>query len=175
MRWPAFTTAHYSAIVATLALLFSGVASVYVAWQNYELSALKDRREVADKEPSVDLQIRPNQFASSADMTVAIINRSDINVAPIDITVLHSFDFGEFYLSGGRQSVDDLKSWLSLSSMGSIAPKATATMKAKVSGVTDGKDDSFKSGVELQFAVRIRLGDNLDTVKTFNIVRHVKR
>lgn len=53
MKWSAFTTTHYSAIVATLALLFSGVADVYVAWQNYELSALKDRREISEKEPSV--------------------------------------------------------------------------------------------------------------------------
>lgn len=79
-------------------------------------------------------------------MTISVINRSDINIAPIDITVLRSIDLGEFYLSGGRQSADDLKSWLSLTSMGSIMPKATGSMKAKVSGVSDGKDDSFKSG-----------------------------
>jgi archaellum component FlaF (FlaF/FlaG flagellin family) len=172
---PKFTTAHYAAIVSTLAFIASGIVGVYFAEQTYRLNAAKEERELREKAPAIDLQISPNQFASSADVVVSIINRGDINIAPQDITVLHSFEFGEFYLSGAKQSVDALKSWLSLLPMGTIAPKAAGTMKAKVSGVTDGKDDAFQSGVELQFAVRIRFGDDQDTVRTFNLVRRIRR
>lgn len=173
---PKFTTAHYAAIVSTLAFIGSGVVGVYFARQTYNLSAAKEERELREKRPAIDLQIRPNQFPSSADVTISIINRSDVNIAPQDITVLRSFEFGEFYFSSAKQGSDaDMKSWLSLLPMGTIAPKATGTMKAKVSGVTDGKDDSFKSGVELQFAVRVRFGDDKDTVQIIDVVRRVRR
>jgi hypothetical protein len=172
---PKFTTAHYTAIVSTLAFIGSGVLGVYFAKQTYNLNVAKEERELREKIPAIDLQIRPNQNPSSADVVISIINRSDINIAPQDITVLHSFEFGEFYFSSAKQSLDEPKSWLSLLPMGSIAPKATGTMRAKVSGVTDGKDDSFKSEVELQFAVRFLLGDDRDTLQTFDLIRRVQR
>ncbi len=149
--------------------------AVYFAQQTYNLNAAKEERELREKMPAVDLQIRPNQLPSSADVVISIINRSDINIAPQDITVLRSFEFGEFYFSSSKQSGDDPKPWLSLLPMGTIAPKATGIMRAKVSGVTDGKDDSFKTGVELQFAVRIRFGDDRDTLRTQDLTRHVQR
>jgi hypothetical protein len=171
---PKFTTAHYAAIVSTVAFLVSG-ASFLVSKKSYDLSLTKDERELRDKQPAVDLRIAPNRNASSADVTISIINRSDVNIAPQDIIVFPSLDAGEFYFSNSRQSVDKLKSSLSLLPMGSIAPKGTGTMQVKISGATDGKDDSFALGVELQFAIRIRFGDERDTLTTSEVVRRVKR
>jgi hypothetical protein len=96
-------------------------------------------------------------------------------VAPQDITVLPSLEAGEFYFASARQRVDALKSSLSLVPMGIVPSKGTGTLKATLSGVTDGKDDAFKSSVELQFVVRFRIGDAGDTLKTTELVRHVSR
>jgi hypothetical protein len=111
------------------------------------------------------VQIRP-AGAAFASVTIAIINRADINISP---------QAGELYFSSTQQSIEKLKSSVSLLSMGTIAPKGVGTMKASLSGVTDGKEDSFTPGVELQFAVRIRVADEQDTVQTFNIIRRVRR
>jgi hypothetical protein len=110
---------------------------------------------------------------SSAAVTIVITNRSDINIAPLDITVEHSFEAGELYLSSAQQSGDLLKSSLSLARIGSIAPKAVGKLKAWVSGVTDGKADSFIPGLELVFDVRIRFADEQDTIKTIPITRRI--
>ena len=169
-----FTTAQYAVVLSALALFVSG-ASLYVSKKSYDLSVVKDERELQEKLPAVDIQIAPNRNASSADVVISIINRGGVNIAPQDIIVFPSFDFGEFYFSNTRQSVDELKSSLSLLSIGTIAPKATGTAKATISGVTDGKDNSFAAGVELQFAVRIRFGDDRDTVRTFELTRRVRR
>jgi hypothetical protein len=124
--------------------------------------------------PAVDVQIRPTG-ASSASMVISIINRADINIAPLEIEVDHSFEAGDLYLSDAQQSVDKLLSSLSLRAMGTIVPKGVGTMKATLSGVTDGKWDSLTPGLELQFTLRIRFADEQDTIQTFSIVRRIIR
>jgi archaellum component FlaF (FlaF/FlaG flagellin family) len=172
-RMPEMTTARYAAIISTIGFFIS-LGSMYVAKLSYDVNARKEIREISEKRQAVDIQVTPDG-ASSASMTISIINRGDVNVVPQDITVLPSLEAGEFYLSSNRQSVDQLKSWLSLGSMGTIAPKASGSLKARVSGVTDGKDDAFQLGVELQFIVRVRLGDNNETMETQDITRRVQR
>jgi hypothetical protein len=167
-----FQKPSYATAVSTLALLIS-LGSFYTARQSFDLSFAKEQREIRDKMPAIDLQLRADG-ASSADVTVSIINRSDANIAPQDIIVFPSVEAGEFYFSSARQSLDKLSSSLSLLPMGAIAPKAAGTMKARLSGVSDGKDDAFKREVELQFAVRVRFGDEQDTLRTFEVVRRVK-
>jgi hypothetical protein len=168
-----FTTAHYAAVLSTFAILMSG-GGLYVSKLSYDLSALKDDREVRDKMPAVDVQIRP-AGASSASVVISIINRADINIAPLEIKVEHSFEAGDLYLSSAQQSVDKLQSSLSLKSMGTIAPKGLGTMKATLSGLTDGKWDSLAPGLELQFTLRIRFADDQDTIQPFSIVRRIIR
>jgi hypothetical protein len=168
-----FTTAHYAAVISTIAF-FVSLGGLYFAKQSYDLSVVKDQREIRDRMPAIDVQIRPTGVAS-ASVTISIINRADVNISPQDITAEPSVEAGEFYFSNNQQSVDKLKSSLSLLAMGTIAPKSSATMKATLSGVTDGKEDKFKPGVELEFGVRIRFADEQDTVQTFHIIRRVRR
>jgi len=78
----------------------------------------------------------------TAALTIAILNRGDINVTPLDITVAHSFEIGDLYLSSAQRTIDRLKTSLNLSPMGTIAPKGVGTLRARVSGMTDGKDNS---------------------------------
>jgi hypothetical protein len=125
-----FTTAQYAAIVSTVAF-FVSCGSLYVSKRSYDLSAAKDEREIMDKMPAIDVQVRP-AGGSSASVTISIINRADINIAPLDITVEHSFEIGDLYLSSAQQSIDLLKSALSLSPIGTIAPKGIGTLKARV-------------------------------------------
>ncbi|MGL3104914.1 hypothetical protein [Bradyrhizobium sp. BR 1432] len=106
-------------------------------------------------------------------MTVSILNRGEINITPLDITAVHSIEIGNLYLSSASQSIDRLKSALDLSTMGTISPKSVGTVKVRVSGVTDGKEDSFTPGIELQFAVRIRFADQEDSIKTFTVARRI--
>jgi len=168
-----FTINQYSATISTIALLASA-GSLYVAKQSYDLSAAKELRELSEKMPAVDLQIRP-LGASSASLVISINNRADVNISPLELTVEHSFEAGDLYLSGPQQSVEKLRSSMSLQSMGTISPKGTSTMKATLSGVTDGKWDNLTPGLELQFGFRIRFADEDDTVKTFNVVRRIIR
>ena len=128
MMEPQFTTARYAAVISTFAFFIS-VGSLYVAKISYDLSAAKEQREIKEKMPAVDVQINPAGVAS-ASVTISIINRADINIAPQDITILPSFEAGEFYFSSARQSFDKLKSSLSLIPMGTIAPKGVGTTKA---------------------------------------------
>jgi hypothetical protein len=175
MKLLTFTTAHYTAIVSTLAFFASGVVGVYFTKLGHDLNIRKEEREQREKEPTVDIDVRPNRNASSADITISILNRGETMIAPQDIIVLPSLEWGEFYFSGPGQSLDLLKSTLSLRPMGTILPKAVGTVKGIVAGVTDGKDDSFKFGVELQFVVRIRLGDEQGTVQLYPLLRRVGR
>jgi hypothetical protein len=172
-RWWRITTQHWTAVIATLGLLATG-ASVYIAKRSYDLNAVKENREIGDKEPTVDVDIVP-AGASSATVTISVLNRTESNIVPLDITVLPSLEAGEFYFSSSEQSIDRLRSSLSLRRMGTIAPKAAGTMKARLSGVTDGKNDNLTPGLELQFTIRVRLTDSRDTVRTFDIVRRIIR
>jgi hypothetical protein len=122
--------------------------------------------------PAIDVQVSPDG-ASTASVTISIINRAAINITPLDITVEHSFDFGDVYLSSAQQKIDLLKSSLSLSSMGTIAPKGIGKLKARASGATDGKDDRFTPGLELLFDVRVRFADDQDTINTFIVTRRI--
>jgi len=167
------TREWWTAIVATLGLL-AACGSLYVAKRAYDLNAIKDNREISDKQPAVDIDIVPTG-ASSAWVTISVLNRTESNIVPLDITVLPSLEAGEFYFSNPQQSFDKLRSSLSLRPMGTIAPKAAGTIKARLSGVTDGKADNFTPGLELQFAARIRLTDNRDTVRTIDIIRRIIR
>ena len=99
-----FTTTQYAAIVSTVAFLVS-CGSLYVSKRSYDLSVARDERELRGKTPAIDVQIRPDG-ATTASATISIINRSDINIAPLDITVEHSFEIGELYLSSPQQSLD---------------------------------------------------------------------
>jgi hypothetical protein len=166
MKLPQFTT-----VLSVLAICLSG-ASLFVSKLSYDLSAAKDERELRDKMPAVDVQIWP-AGASSASMVISIINRADVNIRPLDISVEHSFEAGELYLSNAQQSLDKLKSSLNLEAMGTIAPKGTGTLKATLAGATDGKSDSLTPGLELEFTVRIRFADQQDTVEQIPIVRRI--
>jgi hypothetical protein len=111
-------------ILSVIAIGISGASLIY-SKRSYDLSAAKDERELMDKMPAVDVQVTP-AGASSATVTIAITNRGDINIAPLDITVEHSPEIGDLYLSSAQQSVDRLKSSLSLLPIGTITPKAVA-------------------------------------------------
>lgn len=168
-----FSTAHYAAVVSSIALIVSG-GSLLFTKRAYDLAAAKDRRELLEKEPVIDVQVASNGKARSADFTIYIFNRGDINIVPQDITALHLLEHGDLYLSSARQSVDKLSTSLGLDSMGVIAPKGTATTKAVVSGVTDGKDDWPAEGVDVTFIVRVRVADDTETLKTTTITRRIK-
>jgi hypothetical protein len=176
MRFGNFTVAHYTSLIATLAFFSGGVAGLYYTKLSYDLNVSKDDRERNSNEPIVDIDIRPGRSASAADFTLTIVNRSEMQIAPQDITVLRDFDLGDFYLAGPGQGIELLKSTLSLRLMRIIPPNSTVALKSGVvAGVTDGKVDSFKTGVDLQFIVRIRLGDSLGTIRVIPIVRHVEK
>jgi hypothetical protein len=145
---------------------------LYLAKLSYNLNAAKDEREIRDTMPAIDVQVRPDGV-STASVTISIINRAAINIAPLDITAEHSFEFGDLYLSSAQQNLDLLKSSLSLSPMGTIAPKDIGNLKVRASGVKDGKDDRFTPGLELQFNVRIRFADEQDSIRTFPIIRRI--
>jgi hypothetical protein len=166
-----FTTARFAAIISIIALLVS-FRSLHIAELSYDLSATKDQRELMDKLPAIDVQVRPDG-ATSAAMTISIANRGGINIKPLDITAEHSFEAGELYLSSAQQSIDRLKTSLSLASMGTIAPKGIGVLKARLSGATDGKDDRFVPGLELRFAVRVRFADEQDNIRNFTVVRRI--
>jgi hypothetical protein len=136
------TAAQYAGILSAVAILIS-CGSLYVSKRSYDLSVARDERELRDKMPAIDVQIRP-RGASAASLVISIINRSDINIAPLSLTVEHSFEAGELYLSNAQQSLDSLKSSLNLQAMGTIAPKGTGTLKATLAGATDGKSDSLE-------------------------------
>lgn len=167
------TTAHYAAAISTVAFLVSA-AGFYVSKRSYDLTVAKDARELREKLPAVDVQVRP-LGASAASMVISIINRADINIVPLDVRVDHSVEAGDLYLSSAQQSADKLLSSLSLQSMGTIPPKASGTMKATLSGVTDGKWDSLRPDLELQFTFRIRFADDQDTIQSFGVARKIIR
>jgi hypothetical protein len=166
-----FTTAHYAAIVSTLAFAISAGSLMY-AKRSYDLSVARDQRELMDKKPAVDIQMRP-AGVSTLSVTISITNRADINISPLDITAMPSVEAGELYFANDRQNIDKLNSSLNLTLMGTIVPKQTGTMKATLSGVTDGKFEQFRPGLELEFSVRMRLGDQQDTVEHFSVVRRI--
>jgi hypothetical protein len=111
--------------------------------------------------------------ATSAALTISIANRGDINIVPLDIRAEHSFEAGELYLSSAQQSANRLKTSLSLTSMGTIAPKGVGNLKARLFGATDGKDDRFVAGLELRFDIRIRFSGMEDNIRTFSVVRQI--
>jgi hypothetical protein len=166
MKFPQTAT-----IVSVIALAVS-CGSLYVLKCSYDLSVAKDQREIRDKMPAVDIQIRP-RGASAASLVISILNRADINIAPLSLTVEHSMEAGELHFSNAQQSLDKLKSSLNLEAMGTIAPRGTGTLKATLAGATDGKWDSLTPGIELEFTVRIRFSDQQDTVEQIPIVRQI--
>jgi hypothetical protein len=84
-------------IMSIIAIGISAVSLIY-SKLSYDLSAAKDQRELMDKMPALDVQLRPDG-ATSAALTISIANRGDINITPLDITADHSFEAGELYLS----------------------------------------------------------------------------
>jgi hypothetical protein len=131
-------------ILSVIAIGISAI-SLLLSWLSYDLSKSKDQREVLEKLPAFDVQLRPDG-ATAAAMTIWIANRGNVNITPLDITAEHSFEAGELYLSSAQQSADRLKTALSLAPMGTIAPKGVGTLKAHIFGATDGKDDRFVTG-----------------------------
>ena len=83
MRWHPLILAHYAAVVSTIAIILSGGSLIYTKL-NYDLSAAKEERELQNKEPKIDIQIRP-LGASAASLVISIINRADFNIAPQSI------------------------------------------------------------------------------------------
>jgi hypothetical protein len=57
---------------------------------------LKEERELQNKEPAIDIQIRP-LGASAASLVISIINRADFNIAPQSIEVENSIEAGTLY------------------------------------------------------------------------------
>ena len=88
-----FNTAHFAVIISAIALLVSG-GSLYISKRSLDLSAAKDERELRDKEPAIDVQVRP-AGVSTASITISVLNRADVNITPLDITVEHSFEIGD--------------------------------------------------------------------------------
>jgi hypothetical protein len=168
---PQITTARYAAVISTIAFLVS-CGSLYVSKRSFDLSAAKEQREIQERAPAVDIQIRP-LGASAASLVLSIINRGALNITPLSLTVEHSFEAGKLYLSNAQQSLDNLKSSLNLQAMGTIAPKGSGTLKATLAGATDGKSESLTPGIELEFSVLIRFGDQQDTVDEISIVRRI--
>ena len=166
-----FTTAHYAAIISTLAFAISAGSLIY-AKRSYDLSIARDQRELMDKKPAIDIQMRP-AGVSTLSVTISITNRADVNISPLDIVAVPCIEAGELYFANDRQSIDKLNSSLSLTPMGTIAPKNTGTMKATLSGVTDGKTEQFRPGLELESSVRTRSADQQDTVEHFSVVRRI--
>jgi hypothetical protein len=154
-----------------VAIILTSAGLIYTK-RSYDLNVAKEQRELRDKQPAIDVQIRPAGI-SNLSLTISITNRADINISPLDIVAEHSFEAGSLYLSNDRQSVEKLSSSLSLVSMGAIAPKGRSTMKATLSGITDGKLESFLPGLELEFTVRVRFADRQDTIEQINIVRRI--
>jgi hypothetical protein len=171
MTWRQLTLAHYATVVSTIAILLSGGSLIYTKL-SYDLNAAKEERELRDKEPAIDIQIRP-LGASAASLVISIINRADINIAPLSLAVENSFEAGTLYLSSAQQSLDKLHTSLSLQTMGTIAPKGTGTVRATLAGATDGKSDSLTPGIELEFNVRIRFADQRDTIVAIPVVRRI--
>jgi hypothetical protein len=95
MRWHPLILAHYAAVVSTIAIILSGGSLIYTKL-NYDLSAAKEERELQDKEPAIDIQIRP-LGASVASLVISIINRADFNIAPQSIEVENSLEAGTLY------------------------------------------------------------------------------
>jgi hypothetical protein len=158
-------------IISVIAITISGASLIY-SKRSYDLSAARDEREMMDKLPAFDVQIRPDGVTSAA-LTISIANRGDINIAPLDIRAEHSFEAGELYLSSAQQSANRLKTSLSLTSIGTIAPKGVGNLKARLFGATDGKDDRFVAGLELRFDIRIRFSGMDDNIRTFTVVRQI--
>jgi hypothetical protein len=171
MTWRQLTLAHYAAIVSTIAILLSGGSLIYTK-RSYDLNAAKEERELRDKEPAIDIQIRP-LGAAAASLVISIINRADINIAPLSLEVENSLEAGTLYLSSAQQSLDKLHTSLSLQTMGTIAPKGTGTVKATLAGATDGKSDGLTPGIELEFNVLIRFADQRDTIVPIPVVRRI--
>jgi hypothetical protein len=171
MTWRHLTLAHYAAVVSTVAIILSGGSLIYTK-RSYDLSVAKDQRELKDKQPAIDVQIRPAGI-SNLSVTISITNRADVDISPLDIVAENSVEAGSLYFSNDRQSIDRLSSSLSLASMGPIVPKGRSTTKATLSGVTDGKLEQFRPGIELEFTVRIRFADQQDTIDQLSIVRRI--
>jgi hypothetical protein len=171
MTWRQLTLAHYAAVVSTIAILVSGGSLIYTKL-SYDLNAAKEERELRDKEPAIDIQMRP-LGASAASLVISIINRADINIAPLSLEVENSLEAGTLYLSSAQQSLDKLRTSLSLQTMGTIAPKGTGTVKATLAAATDGKSDRLTPGIELEFNVRIRFADQRDTIVAIPVVRRI--
>ncbi len=75
---------------------FGWQLDLYEAGLIYDLSAAKEERELQNKEPAIDIQIRP-LGASAASLVISIINRADFNIAPQSIEVENSLEAGTLY------------------------------------------------------------------------------
>jgi hypothetical protein len=58
VTWRHLTLAHYAAVVSTVAIILSAGSLIYTK-RSYDLNAAKEERELRDKEPAIDIQIRP--------------------------------------------------------------------------------------------------------------------
>lgn len=171
MTWRQLTLAHYAAVVSTVAIILSSGSLIYTK-RSYDLSVAKDQRELKDKQPAIDVQIRPAGI-SNLSVTISITNRADIDISPLDIVAENSVEAGSLYFANDRQSIGKLSSSLSLTSMGPIVPKGRSTTEATLSGVTDGRFKQFRPGLELEFTVRVRFADQKDTIEQISIVRRI--
>jgi hypothetical protein len=171
VNWRQFRLDHYAAVLSTVAIILSGGSFIYTK-QAYDLSVAKDQRELKDKQPAIDVQLRPAGL-SNLSVTISIVNRADVDISPLDIVSENSIEAGTLYFSNDRQSIDKLSSSLSLTSMGQIVPKGRSTVKATLSGITDGKFEQFHPGLELEFTVHTRFADQQDTVAEIPIVRRI--
>lgn len=171
VTWRRLTLDHYAAVLSTVAIILSGGSFIYTK-QAYDLSVAKDQRELKDKQPAIDVQVRPAGI-SNLSVTISITNRADVDISPLDIVSENSLEAGTLYFSNDRQSIDKLSSSLSLTSMGQIVPKGRSTAKATLSGVTDGKFEQFHPGLELEFTIHVRFADQQDTIAEIPIVRRI--
>ncbi|EKS28246.1 hypothetical protein [Afipia felis] len=171
MQLNRLVSAHYAGIVSVLALGVS-VLSYCTAQQAFNLGVTQYEQQLEDKKPAVDVQLR-SIGVSTQSITVSISNRGVVNITPLDFTALHSFEAGSLYLGYDSKGIDKLSATISLSSLGTIPPGQTRTVKAILAGVTDGKYEQFTPDLELMFLARVRMADQNDTIENILVTRRI--
>jgi hypothetical protein len=132
--WRHVTLAGYAAVVSTVAIIIAGGSLLYTK-RSYDFNVAKEQRELKDKEPAFDVQVRPAGI-SNLSVTISITNRGDIDIWPLNIVVENSPDAGTLYFSNDRQSINKLSSSLSLSSMGPIESDAVWSHRREVRAIS---------------------------------------
>src|SRR5260370_36910692 len=104
---PSVSAATYASIVSPLAF-FVSCGGLYVAKKAFDLSALRDAREISAQAPAIDVQVRQSGTAVAA-VTISLTNRSDVSITPQWVAVLPSFEAGVTFFLSRNPKVGDLR------------------------------------------------------------------